>query len=163
MAQFRVEQKFAGDGVDYLFDQIKKYDLSMLNRAWIKTGRSNRTMILGYGNIRATRHRLTGEIKGKIGLNVSILDRAFKELPRHVKLTRKYGSGIAYDAKAQDVQELIVAVGMHELRHFLGYSGQLGGKTTQERMRIGADEIDAMRWGWVHMAFFRAERGLVAA
>ncbi len=152
--------KYNGSGVAYLLREMQKWDTRQLGNVSIKKGTAKSSALLGYGNMRANLNALTGEVRGLIRINILLKDEVASLLPRHGRMTRKYGNSLYYEAKCNNVDELIVAIGMHEFRHYLGYTGQIdsGDGSMTARLRSGKDERAAMAFGWVHLAWFQLEQ-----
>jgi len=167
--RMKVEAQYKGAGVDYIFRQLQKYDTRKLQYVHIKTGRSERSVLEVYGNHRINRNRLSGEISKDGRINISIKEGAIGRIPNAYqgRMARKYGGSKFYCQLANNLQEAIVGVGMHEVYHWMAYLGYFGGDTIAERVAIAKDERKAMEFGWIHMACFRLEqakaKGLVAA
>lgn len=165
--RMKVEDAYKGAGIDYIFRQLQKYDTRKLQYIHVKTSRSKSSALHVYGNHRINWDRREGKVTKDGRINISV--KKGVSFPNTYKgtMARMYGGSKFYCQLANNLDEALVAVGMHEVYHYLCYTGQLGGNNMHDYMRLAKDEVQAMKWGWVHMACFRQEqarlKGLVAA
>lgn len=154
--RLRVRPEYNGPAVDYIKGQLAKWDISRLTVLDIKKGRSKRSLLAVTGTSRRT-YKLRNGVRCEMlnsSVNISVQNPDVV-LPHKVRMSSGYGGGWAYEAKCDTLQELIVATAMHELYHFLAADGQLPGYDTR-------NEREAMRWGWIHLAFYRQAEGVAA-